>query len=197
MGLRRAALGNASARRLIGALAGYTVGRRGEAARVAARIRDPTNRKVTMRKAVLFSALVVALAFAGTAAASDPIILPTGQEGCVSPSGDTCTYTTTRDGGYVANGSTWTVTVEIPANGDPRDTNLDGKLRYVFNPGNAPAPGCGFFAAGSTVTTNAGANAAVAAGNPIPGATDPALGSSNDCSTGKVAAGNPNYTPVD
>jgi hypothetical protein len=151
-----------------------------------------------MRKAVLFSALVVVLASAGTAAASDPIIMaPTGQEGCVSPAGDTCTYTTTRDGGYVANGSTWTLTVEIPANGDPRDTNLDGKLRYVFNPANAPVQGCGLAAAGSTVTTNAGADARIAAGNPFPGASDAVIGSSNDCDAGKVAANNPNYTPVD
>lgn len=150
-----------------------------------------------MRKAVLFGALVVALASAGTAAASDPLILPDGMEGCVSPAGDTCTYTSTRDGGYVANGSTWTLTVEIPANGDPRDTNLDGKLRYVFTPSNAPVQGCGLFAAGSTVTTNAGADAQIAAGNPIPGSTDPVIGTSNDCDAGKVAASNPNYTPVD
>jgi hypothetical protein len=150
-----------------------------------------------MRKVVLFSALVVALSCAGTAAASDPIILPTGQEGCVSPSGDTCTYTATRDAGYVANGSTWTLTVEILANGDPRDTNLDGKLRYVFNSGNAPQQGCGLSSAGAAVTTNAGADARIAAGNPIPGATDPVVGSNNDCSAGKIAASNPNYTPVD
>jgi hypothetical protein len=37
----------------------------------------------------------------------------------------------------------------------------------------------------------------VAGGNPIPGATDPVLGSANDCATGLVAANNPNYTPVD
>jgi hypothetical protein len=158
---------------------------------------DSNYRKVTMRKVVLLSVLVVALSYAATAAASDPIILPTGQEGCVSPSGDTCTYTATRDAGYVANGSTWTLTVEIPANGDPRDTNLDGKLRYVFNSGNAPQQGCGLWPAGAAVTTSAGADARIAAGNPIPGATDPVLGTANDCSAGKIAASNPNYTPVD
>jgi hypothetical protein len=77
------------------------------------------------------------------------------------------------------------------------DTNLDGKLRYVFSPSNAPAQGCGLFGAGAIATTNAGANSGIAAGNPIPGATDPAVGSTNDCATGLVAAGNPNYTPVD
>ncbi len=150
-----------------------------------------------MKRLVLFCTTVGALACAATATASAPIVLPSGQEGCVSPSGDTCTLSATRDGGYAANGSAWTLTVEIPANGDPRDTNLDGKLRYVFTPANAPAQGCGMYAAGATVTTTAGANSGIAAGNPIPGATDPAVGSANDCATGKVAANNPNYTPVD
>jgi hypothetical protein len=154
-------------------------------------------RKATMKKAALLGAIVAALALSSTAVASDPIILPTGSEGCVSPAGDTCTYTSTRDGGFAARGANWTVTVEIPANGDPRDTNLDGKLRYVFNSSNAPAQGCGFFGPGSTVTTNGGADSAVAAGNPFPGASDAVLGSANDCATGIVAADNPNYTPVD
>ena len=149
-----------------------------------------------MKKVAMLGVLVGALAYSGTAIASDPIILPGGFEGCVSPSGDTCTYTSTRDGGMIANGTTWTVTVEIPAAGDPRDTNLDGKLRYVFTASNAPEQGCGFFAAGSTVTTNGGSGQ-VAAGNPFPGASDAVIGSNNDCSTGKVAASNANYTPVD
>jgi hypothetical protein len=150
-----------------------------------------------MRKVVLLSALLGALTYAGTAMASDPIILPSGQEGCVSPPGDTCTYTSTRDGGYAANGATWTLTVEIAANGDPRDTNGDGKLRYVFNSSNGPEQGCGFFGAGATVTTNGGADSSVAAGNPFPGASDPVIGESNDCATGKISPSNPNYTPVD
>lgn len=151
-----------------------------------------------MRKLVFLCAMLGGLTFVGTAFASDPIIIaPTGQEGCVSPAGDTCTYTSTRDGGYAASGSSWTVTVEIPANGDPRDTNADGKLRYVFSPANAPEQGCGFFGPGSTVTTNAGPNSQVAAGNPFPGASDAVVGSANDCATGIVAADNPNYTPVD
>ena len=131
-----------------------------------------------------------------TAAASDPITTPAGQEGCVSPAGDTCTFAPTRDGGYVGNGTGWTVTVEIPANGDARDSNGDGKLRYVFDSSNAPEQGCGFFGAGSTVTTFGGSQG-VAAGNPFPGASDGAIGDANDCATGFVAASNANYTPVD
>jgi hypothetical protein len=151
-----------------------------------------------MRRAALLCVAAGVLATAGSAAASDPIIIaPTGQEGCVSPSGDTCTYTSTRDGGYAARGTTWTLTVEIPANGDPRDTNLDGKLRYVFNSSNAPEQGCGLWGAGATVTTNGGADSTIAAGNPFPGASDAVIGTANDCTTGKIAAGNPNYTPVD
>jgi hypothetical protein len=147
-------------------------------------------------RTVLAAACCSLLAFAATAAASDPIVLPTGQEGCVSPAGDTCTFTPTRDGGYVANGVGWTLTVEIPANGDPRDTNLDGKLRYVFDPSNAPEQGCGFYGAGSTVTTFGG-DQGMAAGNPFPGASDAAVGDANDCATGFVSASNSNYTPVD
>jgi hypothetical protein len=150
-----------------------------------------------VKRLVLLGVVVGALAYTGTATASDPIVLPTGQEGCVSPTGDTCTFTSTRDGGYVANGSAWTLTIQISANGDPRDTNLDGKLRYVFTASNAPTEGCAVYAAGATVTTTAGANSGIAAGNPVPGAADPAVGTANDCATGKVAASNPNYTPVD
>jgi hypothetical protein len=151
-----------------------------------------------MKKVVLSGALLGAFACVGSAGASDPIILPTGQEGCVSNAGDTCTYQPTRDGGMASQGSTWTVTVEIPAPaGDPRDTNLDGKLRYVFDSTNAPEQGCGFFGAGSTVTTNAGADSRVAAGNPFPGASDAALGDANNCDGGVVAADNAAYAPAD
>jgi hypothetical protein len=150
-----------------------------------------------MKKVVLCSALLGVLTWAGTATASDPIILPTGQEGCVSPAGDTCSYTATRDGGIAAGGSTWSLTVTIPANGDPRDTNLDGKLRYVFGPSNAPEQGCGLWGAGATVTTSGGASGTIAGGNPFPGAADPVLGTSNDCATGKISASNGNFTPVD
>jgi hypothetical protein len=81
--------------------------------------------------------------------------------------------------------------------GDPRDTNLDGKLRYVFGPGNSPEQGCGLWGAGAAVITSAGANGTVAGGNPFPGAADPVLGTSNDCATGKISAGNANFTPAD
>ena len=114
----------------------------------------------------------------------------------MSPAGDTCTFAPTRDGGYVANGSSWTLTVTIPSGGDVRDTNGDGKLRYVFTSSNAPEQGCGFFGAGSTVTTFGG-DQGLAAGNPFPGASDAVVGDANDCSTGFVERSNPNYTPVD
>lgn len=150
-----------------------------------------------MRRLICFGVLCVAVSAATSSAlASDPLVLPGGEEGCVSPSGDTCTYTATRTGGYAANGTTWSLTVEIPANGDPRDTNGDGKLRYVFNSSNAPDEGCGLFAAGSTATTNGG-DGGIAAGNPFPAPSDAVVGSQNDCSTGLVSAGNSNYTPVD
>jgi hypothetical protein len=151
-----------------------------------------------VKKFLLVGTLLAMSAGATTALASDPITTPAGQEGCVSPQGDTCTYTPTRSGGMASGGSNWSVTVVIAAPaGDARDTNLDGKLRYVFTPANAPKQGCGFFGPGATVTTAAGASSGVAAGNPFPGAADAATGSANDCATGKVAADNPNYTPVD
>jgi hypothetical protein len=149
-----------------------------------------------MKKAVLAGAIVGALICGGTAVASDPISLPTGSEGCVSAPGDTCTYITTRSGGYATGGSTWKLTIQIAANGDPRDTNLDGKLRYVFTSANGPKQGCGLWEPGSTVTTNAGSEP-LAAGNPFPGASDAVIGSNNDCPTGRVTASNPSYTPVD
>ena len=150
-----------------------------------------------MKKVLAFGMVFSVFAGGSTALASDPLVLPGGEEGCISPAGDTCTYTPTRSGGWAGNGSDWTITVQIPANGDPRDTNLDGKLRYVFTPSNAPDEGCGFFGVGSTVTTFGGSGGGVAAGNPFPGASDAAIGSANDCSTGLVSASNANYTPAD
>ena len=150
-----------------------------------------------MKKLIAFGVGLSVFAGSATALASNPLILPGGEEGCVSQAGDTCTYAPTRTGGYAGNGTTWTITVSIPANGDPRDTNGDGKLTYVFNSANAPDQGCGFFGVGSTVTTNGGSGSdGVAAGNPCPGASDAVIGSANDCSTGIVSASNPNYTPV-
>jgi hypothetical protein len=149
-----------------------------------------------VKKGLVVGAFAAVLMITGTAFASDPLILPGGEEGCVSQPGDTCTYSPTRSGGYATPGGTWTVTVSIPSNGDPRDTNADGRLRYVFSAANAPDEGCGFFGAGSTVTTNGG-DQGVAAGNPFPGPSDAVVGSANDCATGIVSAGNANYTPAD
>ena len=87
--------------------------------------------------------------------------------------GDSCTYTGTRAGGYVANGSTWSFVVDIPtAAGDPRDANLDGKLTYTFGPDNAPPVGCSLWPAGATVTVSAGSSGGIAGGNPFPAPTD-------------------------
>ena len=153
--------------------------------------------EVTMKKVLLLGTLLGVVTLTGTASASDPLILPTGQEGCVSPANDTCTYPATRDGGTASGGSTWTLTVSIAAGGDPRDPNLDGRLRYVFTPANAPEQGCGLWGIGAVVTTSAGASGTIAGGNPFPAAADPVLGTSNDCSTGKITPANANFTPVD
>jgi hypothetical protein len=143
---------------------------------------------MTLKKLVLAGAVLGAFAFAGSASASEPIIVePTGGQGCVSPAGDTCTYTSTRTGGYVARGSAWSLTVSIPTTaGDPRDVNLDGQLTYTFGPTSNPAmpQGCSLFPAGSTVTTSAGANSAVAAGNPFLQQTDTTI--NNECAGGRL-----------
>jgi hypothetical protein len=143
---------------------------------------------MTLKKFAVAGALFGVLAFAASAPASDPIfVAPTGGQGCVSHPGDTCTYTTTRTGGYVANGSAWSLTVSIPTTaGDPRDVNLDGQLTYTFNPSSSPAmpQGCSLFPAGSTVTTSAGANSGIAAGNPFLQQTDGSV--SNACAGGPL-----------
>ena len=141
---------------------------------------------MTLKKFAVTCALLGVLAVAATASASDPIfVAPTGGQGCVSHPGDTCTYTSTRTGGYVANGSAWSLTVAIPTTaGDPRDVNLDGQLTYTFGPGNAPPQGCSLFPAGSTVTTNAGASSGIAAGNPFLQQTDSSV--SNACAGGPL-----------
>jgi hypothetical protein len=143
---------------------------------------------MTLKKLVLAGAVLGAFAFAGSASASDPIIVePTGGQGCVSPAGDTCTYTSTRTGGYVARGGAWSLTVSIPTTaGDPRDVNLDGQLTYTFNQSSSPAmpQGCSLFPANSTVTTSAGANSAVAAGNPFLQQTDGTI--NNECAGGRL-----------
>jgi hypothetical protein len=140
-----------------------------------------------LRKLVIAGAALAAFVPGGTSAASDPIITPAplSQEGCVAAPGDTCTYTATRSGGYAANGSTWSLVVDIPTTaGDPRDANLDGKLTYTFGPGNAPPVGCSLFPAGATATVSAGSNAGIAAGNPFPAPSDGAR--DNTCAGGTL-----------
>jgi hypothetical protein len=139
----------------------------------------------------LLAATIASLASMGaTASASDPIITPAplAQEGCVSPQGDTCTYTATRPGGHAAAGSNWTLVISIPANGDPRDTNLDGRLTYTITPANGLPQGCGLFDPGATITTTAGASSGLAAGSPFPQPTDSVTGTANDCEGGKLPA---------
>lgn len=139
----------------------------------------------------LLAAAVAAFAsMAGPAGASDPIITPAplAQEGCVSPPGDTCTYTATRPGGYVANGANWTLVVSVPAAGDPRDTNLDGKLTFTIGPSSGLPQGCGLWDPGATITTITGASSGLAAGSPFPQPADGVLGEANDCEGGKLPA---------
>jgi hypothetical protein len=153
---------------------------------------------MNLKKFLVAGAALVVFAFAGigTASASDPIVVePTGGEGCVSPAGDTCTYTSTRTGGYVARGDAWSMTVSIPTvapsvpcppnTNDPRDTNCDGKLTYTFGPGNAPPQGCSLWPANTTVTISAGANSGIAAGNPFLKQTD-GTAPSNECPGGRL-----------
>jgi hypothetical protein len=154
---------------------------------------------MTLKKLVLASAALGALCVAGSSAsASDPITTPApaSQEGCVSPAGDTCTYTSTRTGGFVARGSAWTVVVSIPTaapsvpcppnTSDPRDTNCDGKLTYTFDASSTPAmpQGCSLWGPGTTVTVTAGAGSAVAAGNPFLAVTDGSV--NNECAGGRL-----------
>ena len=142
-----------------------------------------------MRRALLVGAAAAALVPVASAWGSDPITTPAplSQEGCVSAPGDTCTYNATRTGGYVADGSGWSLVVAFPAAvGDPRDVNLDGKLTYRFSDTNAPPQGCGLFDPGATVTTTGGAQSGLAAGSPFPAPLDPVLGTSNDCEGGTL-----------
>jgi hypothetical protein len=147
-----------------------------------------------VRKLILASAMLAALAYSGTASGSDPISTPgpASQEGCVSQPGDTCTYTTTRTGGFAARG-TWTLTVSVPAAApvppatcDARDVNCDGKWTYTFTESSTPAmpQGCSLFGPGATVTTLAGASGGIAAGNPFPAPSDG--GVPNECAGGRL-----------
>ena len=140
-----------------------------------------------MKGALLVAAVVASVGPVSIASASDPIITPAplSQEGCVSVPGDTCTFTATRSGGVVANGDSWTLVVAIPTfTGDPRDVNADGTLTYTLGPADGLPQGCGLWDAGATVTTNAGADSGLAAGNPFPAPADP--GAANDCEGGKL-----------
>lgn len=134
-------------------------------------------------------ALAAFASMAGVAGASDPIATPAplSQEGCVSAPGDTCTYTATRPGGFVADGANWTLVVAIPTTaGDPRDVNLDGTLTYTIGPSNNLPQGCGIFDPGATITTIVGDQSGLAAGSPFPQPTDDVTGSANDCEGGKL-----------
>ena len=154
---------------------------------------------MNLKKLVLAGAFIGALAFVGgSASASDPITTPApaSQEGCVSPAGDTCTYTSTRTGGFVARGSSWTLVVSVPTaapsvpcppnTADPRDTNCDGKLTYTFDASSTPAmpQGCSLWPPGATVTTTAGSGSSIAAGNPFLAVTDSSV--SNECPGGRL-----------
>jgi hypothetical protein len=154
---------------------------------------------MTLKKLVVAGAFLGALVFAGSSAsASDPITTPApaSQEGCVSPAGDTCTYTSTRTGGLVARGSAWTVVVSIPTTApsvpcppntsDPRDTNCDGVLTYTLSASGTPAipQGCSLWGPGATVTTIAGDASGVAAGNPFLALTDGSV--NNECAGGRL-----------
>jgi hypothetical protein len=146
---------------------------------------------MNLKKLVLASAVLGAFAFAGAASASDPITTPApaSQEGCVSAPGDTCTYTSTRTGGYVARGDSWSLTVSFPAPAPvppatcgARDTNCDGKLTYTFTAASTPAmpQGCALWGPGATVTTSNG----IAAGNPFLSVQDGVV--ANECPGGRL-----------
>lgn len=128
-----------------------------------------------MKKITLLAAALGALAFgANSAGASDPIFVPVvNGEGCVAVNGDSCSYTSTRSGGFVARG-TWTLTV---------DDDADGLVDRTFTSSDASQAqqGCGLWDPGAIVTVTASASSGIAAGNPFPVQSDPVLGDSNDC----------------
>jgi hypothetical protein len=136
-----------------------------------------------------------ALVCSSSAAASDPITTPppASQEGCVSQPNDTCTYTSTRTGGYVARGTTWSLVVSFPAPAPvppatcgARDVNCDGRLTYTFDSTTNPAmpQGCALWGPGATVTTSGGATGGIAAGNPFLSPTDGQV--NNECAGGRL-----------
>jgi len=146
-----------------------------------------------LRKLILATAILGASIYPGTASASDPITTPAplSQEGCVSQPTDTCTYTATRTGGYVARGDTWSLSVSFPAPAPvppatcgAGDIDCDGKLTWTYGPSNAPPQGCSLWEIGATVTISAGASGGIAAGNPFPGAADGQV--NNECAGGRL-----------
>lgn len=123
-----------------------------------------------MRKILTVAAVLGLATFAGTAAHAD--YLPAGIEGCVtsSPGANTpnptgggithdgaCTYDATRSGGYVAGGSSWTITI--------------GSTIYSAANGD-PACQTDVIAPGDHVTVDPGSNGFAAAGSPTPSVTD-------------------------
>jgi hypothetical protein len=122
---------------------------------------------------VLVGVLIAGLTVGLPSAIADE--LPAGAEGCIvngneasGPTGPlthetTCTYTSTRNGGYAAGGN-WTMTVTV------------GLVTTTYTPANAPAQGCTLWGPGTTVTvTRHDAQSFIAAGNPYPTATDAAV----------------------
>jgi hypothetical protein len=137
-----------------------------------------TTREEPLKKVLAAGLVLGALTMVGTASASDPIYVPivsdvTKGEGCVSQgANDTCTYTATRSGGYVAAGSTWSLTI---------DDDADGFVDRSFGPANAPEQGCGLWGPGAVVTISSGAQSEIAAGNPFPVQSDPVISDNNNC----------------
>src|SRR5205807_534265 len=132
-----------------------------------------------VRKAMFagLTAGALTLCLAGVAAPVGADSVPGGAEGCVtnpfgtSPAGvlyqSSCSYTATRNAGYVANGSDWTVTISRP-NG----TTTPTQISYSSAAG-SPGQCVTAILAGDTVSATSGANSGVAIGNPFPaGAPD-------------------------
>jgi hypothetical protein len=126
------------------------------------------------RPALLVTGVLAAgLMMGSTNAMADD--LPGGAEGCVvngadvsGPTGPlshetTCTYTSTRNGGYAASGN-WTMTVTV------------GTTTTTYTPASAPPQGCTLWGPGTTVTvTRHDSQSFIAAGNPYPSASDAIL----------------------
>jgi hypothetical protein len=123
-----------------------------------------------MRRAVALASLAAIMALGIASSRADT--LPAGAEGCVvngqdlsGPTGplthkSSCTYTATRDGGYVAGGN-WRMVVTV------------GTTSTTYTPANAPKMGCALWQKGAVVTAGiSDASSFIAAGNPYPSASD-------------------------